>query len=211
MPRQPQYTTSFQRITQTSRMGARTSTGRHPGQASDYCAPGLSQSIIKHLVHNSDPQRALAQISSLNPAFLAGSILNIAGGLLRIHCYRVLGRMFTIRAEHPQGSQVGHVGAILCRAAPQLHGVIGMVLGGLLCSFTHHSWLVVCSGLFPGLDTEPRLTNVLACTWVSIVVVVCIGMMRRMRNEDEMLEKNFGERWKEWVRRVPYRVVPWVY
>ncbi|KAF9238462.1 hypothetical protein BU15DRAFT_62440 [Melanogaster broomeanus] len=121
LPAVPKYTIVLPtNYAQTSRMGARTSTGRHPGQgcfwsmtlaeysvlfaASDYCAPGLSQSIIKHLVHNSDPQRALAQISSLNPAFLAGSILNIAGGLLRIHCYRVLGRMFTfelsIRKDH---------------------------------------------------------------------------------------------------------------
>ncbi|KAF9238463.1 hypothetical protein BU15DRAFT_75161 [Melanogaster broomeanus] len=179
--------------------------------ASDYCAPGLSQSIIKYLVHSSDPQRALAQISSLTPVFLAGSVLSIAGSLLRIHCYRVLGRMFTfelsIRRDHKlvtswPYSVVRH---------PSYTGSIGVGLGGLLCAFNRRSWLVACSGLVPGLDAESRLTNVLACTWVSMVVAICIGMMQRIRNEDDMLEKNFGEQWKEWARRVPYRTVPWVY
>ncbi|KAF9238464.1 hypothetical protein BU15DRAFT_62442 [Melanogaster broomeanus] len=168
-------------------------------------------SIIKYLVHSSDPQRALAQISSFTPAFLAGSILNIAGSLLRIHCYRVLGRMFTFELSIRQDHKLVTSGPYSVVRHPSYTGGIVMGLGGSLCMFDRGSWLVACSGLVPGLDAESRLTNVLACTWVSMVVAVCIGMMQRMRNEDDMLEKNFGEQWKEWVRRVPYRVVPWVY
>jgi len=42
-------------------------------------------------------------------------------------------------------------------------------------------------------------------------VGIVAAVMQRMKNEDAMLEKNFGEEWKEWARRVPCRLVPWVY
>ncbi|KAF9238465.1 hypothetical protein BU15DRAFT_75163 [Melanogaster broomeanus] len=179
--------------------------------ASDYCAPGLSQSIIRHLVRSPNPQRAITQISSLTPAFLAGSVLSIAGSLLRIHCYRALGRMFTFELSIRRDHKLITSGPYSVVRHPSYTAVIGLTLGELLCCFTRHSWVVACSGLFPSLDAEPRLTNVLACTWVSMVVAICMALMQRVRNEDDMLEKNFGEQWKEWVRRVPYRLVPWVY
>ncbi|KAF9238466.1 hypothetical protein BU15DRAFT_75164 [Melanogaster broomeanus] len=171
----------------------------------------VSQNIIKHLINSSNPQRALTQVSSLTPAFLAGSILSIAGSLLRIHCYRTLGTMFTFELSIRRDHKLITSGPYSVVRHPSYTGGIGIRLGSLLCSLNHHSWLVVCSGLFPSLDAEPRLTNVLACMWVSIVVALCIGLMQRMRNEDDMLEKDFGERWKEWAKRVPYRLVPWVY
>ena len=38
------------------------------------------------------------------------------------------------------------------------------------------------------------------------------GFIRaRMDNEDAMLEKNFGEEWRAWTKKVPYRLIPGVY
>ncbi|KAF9230170.1 hypothetical protein BU15DRAFT_69424 [Melanogaster broomeanus] len=167
--------------------------------ASDYCAPAPI------------PNAPLQQDQLTHPVFLAGSVLSIAGSLLPNPLLPRPRQDVYVRTEHPPGSQAGHVGAILCRAAPQLHRLHWRGAWGLALRFQSP---LVARGLFgvvPGLDAESRLTNVLACTWVSMVVAVCIGMMQRIRKGDDMLEKNFGEQWKEWARRVPYRTVPWVY
>jgi len=179
--------------------------------ATDYCPAGLSQSIVHYLVRSDDPQGALTHISSLTPTFLAGSVLSIVGSLLRTHCYRALGRMFTyelsIRKEHKLITS----GVYAIVRHPSYTGAISIVLGFLLCGLSRHSWLVTCSPLFPDPSIETRMMNVLASTFISMFVGVVAMLVQRMNNEDAMLEKNFGEEWKSWARRVPCRLIPRMY
>ncbi|KIJ04584.1 hypothetical protein PAXINDRAFT_22121 [Paxillus involutus ATCC 200175] len=157
--------------------------------ATDYCPAGLSQSIAHYLVRSDDPQRALRHISLLTPAFLD------------VH----------IRAEHPQGPQTNHSGAYAIVRHPSYTGAVAILAGFLLCGLSRHSWLVACSPLFPDPGIETRMMNVLASTVISMFVGLVAMLLQRMNNEDVMLEKNFGEEWKSWARRVPCRLVPWVY
>jgi protein-S-isoprenylcysteine O-methyltransferase Ste14 len=178
--------------------------------ATDYCPSALSKAIINHLVRSDDPQRALTQIGSLSPTFIAGSLLSIMGGLLRTHCYRTLGKMFTfelsIRKEHKLITS-GVYGIV---RHPGYTGGISVLLGFLLCSLSRHSWLVAFSLLALG-QAESMMANVLGCAWISMFVMFGVGLVRRMNDEDVMLEQNFGKEWKEWAERVPWRLVPWVY
>ncbi|KAF8840669.1 hypothetical protein BDN67DRAFT_968241 [Paxillus ammoniavirescens] len=152
--------------------------------ATDYCPPGLSQSIAHYLVRSNDPQRALTHISSLTPTFL-----------------------LSIRKEHKLVTS----GVYAIVRHPSYTGAISIVLGFLLCGLSRHSWLVACSPLFPDPGIETRMMNVLASTFTSMFVGVVALLVQRMNNEDAMLEKNFGEEWKSWAKRVPCRLVPWVY
>ncbi len=33
----------------------------------------------------------------------------------------------------------------------------------------------------------------------------------RIKKEDDMLRKEFGRSWEQWVERVPYRIIPGIY
>jgi len=179
--------------------------------ATDYCPPGLSQSIVHHLVRSDDPQRALTHISSVTPTSIAASVLSIVGSFLRTHCYRALGRMFTyelsIRKEHKLITS----GVYAIVRHPSYTSALGAGIGLMLCIINPHSWLLACSPLFPDSGSEIRMLNVWTCTHISLFVGSLVGLVQRMNNEDAMLEKNFGDEWKEWAKRVPYRLVPWVY
>ncbi|KIK94939.1 hypothetical protein PAXRUDRAFT_141796 [Paxillus rubicundulus Ve08.2h10] len=179
--------------------------------ATDYCPAGLSQSIVHHLVHSDDPQRALTHISLLTPTFLVGSILSIVGCCLRIHCYHALGRMFTYELSIRKDHQLITSGVYAVVRHPSYTGGICSGIGLLLCIISPHSWLVACSPLFPDSGSRIRVLNVLTYTLSSVFVGIIVGFVQRMNNEDAMLENNFGEEWKEWARRVPCRLIPWVY
>ncbi|KIJ08276.1 hypothetical protein PAXINDRAFT_89075 [Paxillus involutus ATCC 200175] len=179
--------------------------------ATEYCPQGLSQSIVHHLVRSDDPQRTFTHISSLTPTFLAGSILSITGSLLRIHCYGTLGSMFTFELSIRKEHKLITSGVYAIVRHPSYTGGIGTGIGLLLCILSPSLLSVALSSLFPDPDFKTRMMNVLGCTCVSACVVLIAGLVHRMNNEDAMLEKNFGEEWKEWARRVPYRLVPWVY
>ncbi|KIJ18334.1 hypothetical protein PAXINDRAFT_9404 [Paxillus involutus ATCC 200175] len=180
--------------------------------ATDYCPPSLSQSIVHYLVRSDDPQRALTHISSLTPTFLAGSVLSIIGNLLRIHCYRTLGKMYTFELSIRKEHKLITSGVYAIVRHPSYTGGICTRLGLLLYVLSPNSWLVACSPPFPDHPgSKTRMMNVLGCICVSVLVGIVVGLVQRMNNEDEMLEKNFGEEWKEWAKRVPCRLVPWVY
>ena len=75
----------------------------------------------------------------------------------------------------------------------------------------------VFAGLHPSQASGPNrdgsgyavvaaLTGVL----VTLLGMLFVALMKRMDNEDAMLEKNFGEEWRAWAKKVPCRVVPGV-
>ncbi|KAF8840674.1 hypothetical protein BDN67DRAFT_1069132 [Paxillus ammoniavirescens] len=183
--------------------------------ATQYCPPSLSQSIVHHLVRSDDPQRTLAHINSLTPKFLVGSILSIFGGLLRVHCYGTLGSMFTFNLSIRKKHELITSGVYAIVRHPSYTGGVCSGFGLMLCVLSPNLLFVVSSSLFSSMFSDQNLkagvVSVLWCTYVSVSVGLGVGFVQRMNNEDAMLEKNFGEEWKEWARRVPYRLVPWVY
>ena len=60
-------------------------------------------------------------------------------------------------------------------------------------------------------NCHAMVTSAFACLSVSALGSSCVVVSKRMDNEDAMLEKNFGEAWRAWAKRVPYRLVPGVW
>ncbi|KIJ07791.1 hypothetical protein PAXINDRAFT_89819, partial [Paxillus involutus ATCC 200175] len=139
---------------------------------------------------------------------IVGSVLSIVGCCLRIHCYRALGRMFTYELSIRKDHKLITSGVYAIVRHPSYTGGICSGVGLLPRIISPHSWLVACSPLFPD---SGWMVNVLAYTLISVFVGLIAVLVHRMNNEDAMLEKNFGEEWKKWARRVPCRLVPWVY
>ena len=168
--------------------------------ASDLCPHGIKQLISALL--------AAPTIGALSPAFVAGTCLIITGSLFRQHCYRVLGQYFTFELSIRNGHTLVTSGPYSVVRHPSYVGCVCIAVGQLLCCLDRNSWLVTSSGLFP--RDEVTLTRTLWCLWV-LASTSSKLMFVRMNNEDAMLEKAFGDQWRAWVERVPYRLVPGVY
>ena len=84
-----------------------------------------------------------------------------------------------------------------------------MILGRILVLFDRDSWLVASSGLLP--HDQVFQTQVLWCLRVLAPLSIGIFFVRRMDSEDAMLGKAFGEEWRAWVKKVPYKLIPLVY
>ena len=151
---------------------------------------------------------AAPTIGALSPTFMTGICLIITGSLLRRYCYRVLGQYFTFELSVRNGHELVTSGPYSVVRHPSYVGSVCIVVGELLCCLDRNSWLVASSGLFP--RDEITLTRVLWCLWI-LAPTSSKLMFVRMNNEDVMLEKAFGDEWRAWVERVPYRLVPGVY
>ncbi|KAG1763917.1 hypothetical protein EDD22DRAFT_1042686 [Suillus occidentalis] len=144
-----------------------------------------SKSITTLLVHSDFCSLTGLDYTMPSPALVAGSFLSVIGGAIRIHCYSTLGRLFTYA------------------------GGLCVLLGFLLCHFHTRSWLVSCSGVFPSSDQGVKLA--LGCIWAGCFGVLYSGLGERIQKEEAMLQGNFGDQWKSYVNRVPYRLIPWLF
>jgi protein-S-isoprenylcysteine O-methyltransferase Ste14 len=48
-------------------------------------------------------------------------------------------------------------------------------------------------------------------TWLSTGIFVIFVLLGRTRKEDEMLQREFPEEWAAWAKKVPYKMIPFIF
>ncbi|KAF8182965.1 hypothetical protein BJ912DRAFT_977326 [Pholiota molesta] len=139
------------------------------------------------------------------PLRMLGAFLMFSGSTIRYLCYRELGRHFTYHVALLDNHSLVTTGPYNIVRHPSYTGGILLSIGSLLWHSTSGAWLRQS-----GFYTKP-------VAWIAIIptlIGICsfAGMLvRRPMEEDKMLKKEFGKKWNEWARRVPYRLVPGIY
>lgn len=165
----------------------------------------LSPWIISTFVLGDHSELSASRIR-VTPVFLVGWLLTVVSGIIRLSCYRALGRLFTfeltIRKEHKLITS----GPYSIVRHPSYTGIIMNIVGYNLCHLSKGSWLWECSGLWSSGVVGP----VLMFAWLVSRVCLMLVFVERTRTEDDMLRKEFSD-WNEWARKVPYKLIPFVY
>lgn len=126
-----------------------------------------------------------------------------SGTLIRLLCYRYLGRYFTfelaVRADHKlittgpysvvrhpayTGSIMGLAGVALIELSP-----------GSSWAETFHLWTTTGGAA-------------VAFIWLTTLFVMSMGIIARTSAEDEVLRAEFREQWKHWAKGTPYKLLP---
>ncbi|TFK54019.1 ICMT-domain-containing protein [Heliocybe sulcata] len=142
---------------------------------------------------------------SLTNSYIVGCILVVAGAALRYWCYRTLGRMFAFRLSIVKGHRLVTSGPYSIVRHPSYTGILLAVPGIQLCLLGAGSWV----------HTSGILGTVLGKAFVGYWGFLCLlaypAVVARVPKEDEMLKKRFGQEWEDWARKVPNRLIPWVF
>jgi len=88
---------------------------------------------------------------------------------------------------------------------PSYAGTLLVVVGGFLCQIGEGSW-------WRASDIGDTLLGaVFVLTWLGLVVVVIGGLLYQTGQEDSNVAAAHKEKWVEWAKRTPYRLLPFVY
>ncbi|EGN92618.1 hypothetical protein SERLA73DRAFT_190798 [Serpula lacrymans var. lacrymans S7.3] len=173
-----------------------------------YPSSAISQAILDKLIRSSDPVQALQRVQQ-TPELLIGTCCLLVGNLIRTQCYRALGKMFTFELSIRKTHELVTSGPYSVVRHPSYTGATFAIAGIAFCHLNRGSWLVNCSGLFP---EDPRSArNVMYLLWAAHMTVFHVAMRGRMKKEDGMLERAFGQEWRDWAKRVPYWLIPRIY
>lgn len=159
----------------------------------------VSQWILRVLAGNNVHRLALS------PSFLAVSAIALAGGLLRYQCYRTLGRFFTLELAVHKGQNLVTEGPYGYVRHPSYTAWIVGTLGVGLMPLTHGSWLYERN---LAQTRKGRIVLALGAVWW---MFGAIGLTSRIPTEERMLNREFGEKWDAYTKRVPYRLIPYVF
>ncbi|KZT64362.1 hypothetical protein DAEQUDRAFT_732751 [Daedalea quercina L-15889] len=162
----------------------------------------ISQTLLGNFVHGS---LTLTEWIALSRPFLLGWGLGLLGASLRYQCYRALDRSFTFELATRNDQRLitdGLYGYV--RHPSYTTGIMGGV-GISLVHIAQGSWLRECGIL------QTRAGKALWTLHVGVLAFIYLGVLWRTSGEDEMLKKHFGKDWEAYAKRVPYRLIPYVY
>ncbi|KAF8881680.1 hypothetical protein CPB84DRAFT_1851486 [Gymnopilus junonius] len=168
----------------------------------NYPSTILSQFILSGLIFNCGRPERL-HLSTMNAL---GGILIVVGALLRLITYRYLGKFFKFEASIQKDHKLITSGPYTFVRHPSYTGLIFTHPGWIFWHFGDGSWV-----------RESGIWNTATGKFIVIgyIVGVLCGVLyltlARMGDEDEALKKRFGKDWDNWVRKVPYLLVPRVY
>lgn len=162
----------------------------------------LSQSILPFLI-----RRSLypAHNIRITRPWLLGCALMSCGALIRLTCYRTLGKLFTWELSVKKGHVLVTEGPYSIVRHPSYTGMALLATGVILCHFSPGSWFAECVGW------ESLASKAFTAIWSTYTLAVAVLLMARVETEDDVLRNEFGEEWEAYARRVPYRLIPYVY
>ncbi|KAI0060187.1 hypothetical protein BV25DRAFT_1807967 [Artomyces pyxidatus] len=137
----------------------------------------------------------------VTPVLVAGITSTFLGMVIRVACFRKLGKFFTYQLAIRDKHKLVTTGPYSIVRHPSYTGV-WLVHGGITACFLAKGMWITESGVMH------TITGWIAGTlWAGMLVFVTfIGL--RAKEEDKMLHIEFGKEWEAYAKRVPYRYVP---
>ncbi|CCM02160.1 uncharacterized protein FIBRA_04238 [Fibroporia radiculosa] len=171
--------------------------------ARNWRALPLSQHVLNTLVNG---PHALADEIKISTMFLVGCSLVTGGALIRALCYRTLGRHFTYEVAILKNHSLVTRGPYAYVRHPSYTAASLYALGVTMCSVCRGSWAGECGVL------DIITGQILGVFDISLLVLgVYAIVVMRMPQEDMLLREQFGAQWETWARKVPYKLIPYVY
>ncbi|KAI0764002.1 hypothetical protein BD413DRAFT_641857 [Trametes elegans] len=167
----------------------------------------LSSTLLSVLLPATGPG-AQARVLDLapTPRFLFCCLAGLTGGALRAWCYRSLGRFFNWQLSVQDDHRLVTSGPYaLVRHPSYLGGNLG-VYGNLAMIASPGSYFSAAGLWYTGWS------RAVACFVVAHLSVIQMYICTtRVKQEDEVLRKQFGEEWEAWARQTPYKLIPFLY
>jgi len=168
--------------------------------------PEILQRPFPRLFSTSEPS---LNLSNLRPLF---RLVFLICGAFRVWSMHTLGHLFTFTLSIRKGHKLIAHGPYAFVRHPSYTGLCGLIASGVFIVATSElterlvglRTIVVRTGWLGGL-------GVVIMAYLGIFLFHHWALGLRVKNEEEMLEREFGEEWMSYKRKVPYKIFPFIW
>lgn len=150
------------------------------------------------------PSPPVASQLIIDPTFILGSSFVVGGTLLRVACFRHLGKYFTFNLLVKKDHKLITDGPYAIVRHPSYTGMIVVVLFAGVCQFGPGSWWNAF-GLW-----ECFAGKLVGGVFVLAIVLTSLITVQRTTVEDSVLRDTFKDEWLAWSVRTPWKLIPFV-
>jgi protein-S-isoprenylcysteine O-methyltransferase Ste14 len=151
------------------------------------------------------PNPSGASSIGVSQQYLIGTACLVTGALIRWFAYRAMGRMFTFSLTIRDDHRLITDGPYSVVRHPSYTGTILHYIGTVLTCFAAGTFITTCGVLNSTVGQRLVYGSIISYGMNYLAVV------SRVVGEDNMLKNQFGPKWDEWAKRVPYRLVPLIF
>ena len=142
----------------------------------------------------------------MSNAAAIGLTLILFGTWIRLMTYRHLGRFFRFEGSIQKDHELIVSGPYSVVRHPSYTGMIFIFAGLFPWHLSKGSWMME-SGLW-----NTMLGKFLVVIYFSVLNTFgSLLVLSRMSKEDIALRNQFGKKWEDWAKRVPYSIFPGIY
>ncbi|KAJ7115385.1 hypothetical protein C8R44DRAFT_794566 [Mycena epipterygia] len=163
----------------------------------------ISKSIILHASPASTPTCSMRL--STTPVSLLGTGITLVGTILRVQCYRALGRHFTFELSLQKGHKLITHGPYAIVRHPSYTAIVLTLVGAWMTLALRGSYVWECT-VWGG-----AVGRAIMGLWMGVALAVIASLFLRVPMEDDMLKERFGSEWEEWKRAVPSKIIPVIF
>jgi len=141
----------------------------------------------------------------ISNAAAIGWVLITLGTWIRLVSYRYLGQFFRFEASIQKDHELIVSGPYSIVRHPSYTAFIFIFGGSIPWHLSKGSWFME-SGSWNTI-----LGKLLVVTYFSVHILIIHFALTRMLKEDIALRDQFGKKWDDWAKRVPYTIFPGIY
>ncbi|KAI0771378.1 hypothetical protein BC629DRAFT_1291787 [Irpex lacteus] len=141
----------------------------------------------------------------MTPDFIIAMIAVAVATTIRLSCYRELGSMFDFQLSIRKDHQLITSGPYGVVRHPSYTAIVLHETSLLIVQFGRGSWWYE-SGLW-----ELGAGRVFTIAWIVAIFGSLLYLCTRAEHEDQALHTVFGNEWEKWQKRVPYRLIPYIW
>ena len=134
-----------------------------------------------------------------------GLTLIALGTWIRLLTYRHMGRFFRFEASIQKDHELIVSGPYSVVRHPSYTGIVLISVGLFLWHLSGGSWIIESGSWNMILGRFLVLIN------FSVHILIIFSLLTRMSKEDIALRNQFGKKWDDWAKRVPYYILPGIY
>ncbi|KIL64404.1 hypothetical protein M378DRAFT_585208 [Amanita muscaria Koide BX008] len=133
---------------------------------------------------------------------IIGALLIMAGTYIRNSSFVALGPVFTFEVNILKGHKLVKHWPYSVIRHPSYTGLVMTFFGATLWFCTPGSFLHESTGW---------VWKIVEILLAFMYFPVCVLIACRIPGEDGLLRKQFGAEWEDWARKVPYKLIPYIY